>query len=141
MDDPSSAVKQYCEQHGFSRLVRDGGLDYLLRRWDRIVAHVDEGYHGLFVEYLNDMDARRILNELLPIASAEERAGFERLVPPLDDRFLRATRPVDFCIWGKETAAKCGYRHDRDWWYYRVPTNLSRVSDREEWEGGLVPYL
>jgi hypothetical protein len=83
MDSPSPAVRKFCEQRKFSRFVRDGGIDYLLRRWTRIVAHVEEGYHGIFEEYLNDMDARRIMSELLPIASDEERARAEAVVPEL----------------------------------------------------------
>ena len=53
------------------------------------MAHVEEGYHGISEEYLNDMDARRIMSELLPIASDEERARAEAAAPALDERFSR----------------------------------------------------
>jgi len=92
------------------------------------VAHVEEGYNGIFEEYLNDMDARRITNELLPIASDEERARAEAVVPGLDERFFKVTVPVDSCIWGGKIAANYGYRPDRDWWYYRLPIDVSRAS-------------
>jgi hypothetical protein len=130
---PSPTVRKYCEQRGFSRFVCNGGFDYLLRCWERIVAHVDEGYQGSIDEYLNDMDVRRIINELLPLASDEEQDKVERVGPSLDGRFLKATCPVDSCIWGQENAAKYDYRRDRDWWYYRIPINLGRVSDQDKW--------
>jgi hypothetical protein len=128
MDSPSPAVRKFCEQRKFSRFVRDGGIDYLLRRWTRIVAHVEEGYHGIFEEYLNDMDARRIMSELLPIASDEERARAEAVVPELDERFFKVTVPVDSCIWGPQREADYGYRPDHDWWYYRLPIDVSLAS-------------
>jgi len=128
MGTPSPAVRKFCEQRRFSRLVRDGGIDYLLRRWTRIVAHVEEGYHGIFEEYVNDMDARRIMSELLPIASDEERARAEAVVPSLDGRFFKVTVSVDSCIWGAEAEANHGYRRDHDWWYYRLPIDVSRAS-------------
>jgi hypothetical protein len=128
MDTPSPAVREFCERRGFSRFVRDGGIDYLLRRWARIVAHVEEGYDGMFEEYLNDMDARRIMSELLPVASDEERARAEAVIPSLDERFFKVTVTVDSCIWGAEAEANYGYRHDHDWWYYRLPIDVSRAS-------------
>lgn len=127
---PSPDVSRYCEQRGFSSRVREGGFGYLLDRWTKIVAEVETGYRGLFDEYLNDMDAREILDELATYASDGEWAEVEARLPSLDDRFRAATRPVDLCIRGERNAAKHGYRPDPDWWYFRVPTNLERVADR-----------
>ncbi len=98
------------------------------------MAHVGEGYHGLFPEYQNDMDARQIINELLPLGSDAERARVEASMPSLDDRFIKVTRPVDSCIYGEGHAAIHDCSRERDWWYYRIPTDLSRVSDREMWQ-------
>src|SRR5437763_4377769 len=120
---PSPDVGRYCEQRGFSSRVREGGFGYLLDRWTKIVGEIEAGYRGLFDEYLNDMDARKIIDELATYASDEEWSEVEALLPSLDDRFLAATRPVEHCIWGERNATKHGYRADRDWWYFRVPTN------------------
>jgi hypothetical protein len=128
MDTSSPAVRKFCEQRRFSRFARDGGIDYLLRRWTRIVAQVEEGYHGIFEEYLNDMDARRIISELLPIAGDEERARAEAVLPALDERFFKVTVPVDSCIWRAQAEANHGYRPAHDWWYYRLPIDVSRAS-------------
>lgn len=130
---PSLDVRRYCEERGFSSRVCEGGFDYLLERWTKIVAAVEEGYRLCFDEYLNDMDARKIIDELATYASDGEWAEVEDLLPSLDDRFHVATRPVEVCIWGEGNAAKHGYGADRDWWYFRVPTNLERVGDRGRW--------
>ena len=95
---PSPDVSRYCEQRGFSSCVRDGGFDYLLDCWAKTVAEVETGYRGLFDEYLNDMDARKIIDELATYASDDEWAQVEALLPHLDERFCAATRPVEVCI-------------------------------------------
>ena len=87
MSSPSPGVRQYCEERGFSQNVREGGLEYLLRGWEHIVAEIEGGYQALLDEYLNDMDGRHIISELLPIATAEEKAKAEGTMPSLDDRF------------------------------------------------------
>ena len=130
---PSPDVSRYCEQRGFSSRVREGGFGYLVDRWTKVVADVETAYRGIFDEYLNDMDARKIIEELATYATDNEWAQVEAVLPSLDDRFHAATRPVEVCIWGELNAAKHGYRADRDWWYFRVPTNLERVGDRGRW--------
>ena len=130
---PSPDVSRHCEQRGFSSRVCEGGFGYLLDRWTKIVAEVETGYRRLFDEYLNDMDARKIIDELATYASDDEWAEVEALLPSLDDRFHAATRAVEACIRGERNAAKYGYRADQDWWYFRVPTNLERVADRGRW--------
>jgi hypothetical protein len=130
---PSPDVSRHCEQRGFSSGVREGGFGYLLDRWTKIVAEIETGYRGLFDEYLDDMDARRIIDELATHASEEEWAEVEAMLPSLDARFHAVTRPVEVCIWGEHNAAKHGYRADRDWWYFRVPSNLERARDRGRW--------
>jgi hypothetical protein len=97
------------------------------------VAHVVAGYRLSFEEFLNDMGARRIIDELGTYGSDDEWAAVEAVLPSLDARFLAATRPVETCVWGERNVAKYGYRPDRDWWYYRVPLVLSRVTDRDRW--------
>jgi hypothetical protein len=130
---PSPDVRRYSEEQAFSRLVCEGGFDYLLNRWARTVTAVEGGYRSLYDEFLNDMDARRIIDALATYADDDEWAGVEAVLPSLDARFLAATRPVETCVWGERNVAKYGYRPDRDWWYYRVPQDLSRVTDRGRW--------
>ena len=130
---PSRDVRQRCEERGFSRHACEGGFDYLLQRWTKIVASVESGYRLLFDEYLNDMDSRKIIDELATYASESEWDDVEAALPSLDNRFFAATRPTSACIWGEHVAIQRGYRPDRDWRYYRVPSDLSQVPDRDRW--------
>jgi hypothetical protein len=133
MKNPSPAIRQYCTEHGFSEMVREGGLDYLLEGWRMTVSEVVEGYTGLFDEYLNEMDGRKIIDELLPLADVKERETVEAFLPSLDDRFIQATLPTDSFIWGENVAQKHDYQPGRDWWYYRIPSNLDHVEDIDAW--------
>jgi len=129
----SPDVSRYCERRGFSRHVCEGGFGYLLGRWTKIVAAVEAGYGLLLDEYLNDLDARRIIDELATHASDEEWADVEAVLPSLDERFVEATRPVSACAYGATDEQKSRYDRGRHWYYFRVPQDLSLVPDRERW--------
>jgi hypothetical protein len=131
--EPSPLVREYCERSGFSERVCLGGIDYLVESWRQTTDQIFKGYRGLFDEYLNDMDARRIINELMPITSESERTRIHDPLSVLDGYFREATQPCETCVWGDEWAAKHGYDPDRDWWYYRLPRILDFVEDRETW--------
>lgn len=133
MTEPSQAVREYCKRSGFSDQVCRGGLDYLLGSWRRTVDEIVEGYRGLFDEFLNDMDGRRIISELMPIATEVERSRTIDQLSRLDNSFLDATLEYEACIWGDDQAAKRRYNRERDWWYYRRPKVLDFVEDRDAW--------
>jgi hypothetical protein len=97
------------------------------------VGDVVEGYTALFDEYLNEMDGRRIIDELLPLADAAERVMVEASLPVLDNSFIEATLPTDSCIWGEDVAQRHEYQPGRDWWYYRIPSDLGRLEDPDAW--------
>ena len=101
--------------------------------WQRTVGDVVEGFTGLFDEYLNDMDRRRIIDELLPLADDTERRMVAASLPALDDDFFKATLLTSSCIWGEDVAEKHEYHPGHDWWYYRIPSNLGRVEDPDAW--------
>lgn len=133
MSKPSDAVVEFCKQRGYSERVCAGGLDYLLKTWDRVVRDILAGYKRLFDEFLNDMDCRMIINELLPIATDAERDAVLLPLSSLDRSFHEATVMSSSCIWGDDNAAKCGWTSSKDWWYYRVPRTLDFVEDVEAW--------
>jgi hypothetical protein len=130
---PSPDVRRYSEARRFSRNIREGGFDYLLRRWTNIVAAVEAGYRLTFYEYLNDLDARRIIDELATHASDEEWAEVEAALPSLDERFRKATQPVNASLYGGSDEQKSKYHPDRDWYYFRESVDLSHVRDRVRW--------
>lgn len=133
MIQPSQPVREYCIQRGFAARVCNEGLDYLLATWQRTVCEILEGYRGLFDEYLNDMDGRQIISELVPLATEAERKSVLDELSLLDHSFFKVTRSLEACIWGADQAARHGYEPNENWWYYRIPQNLDSAEDRDAW--------
>lgn len=122
MQKGAEAIRGYCRRRNYADFVIEGGLDYLILRWERDVQEIATGYTGgMLDEYLNDMDGRRIINEVWPLASAEQVACYQRRLEEADKRFFAATVPAEACIWGEENEAKYHYLPEVNWWYYRVP--------------------
>ena len=124
VDDP---VRKMLRERGASSQAVRGGLEYLLRRWRDTVAEV-ERMTGTppaadMDEYLNDIDARQLLQDALAVATGDQKARVAEEVAALDERFRAATKPVLVGIWGAKNAAKAGWTAERNWWYFRVPRN------------------
>src|SRR5690349_15137244 len=68
-------VRENCRQRRYADHVILGGLDGLVERWEERVASIADserlGY--LVEEYCNDLAGRRILWEVLPLATEEQR--------------------------------------------------------------------
>ena len=89
------ALAEYCRRRGYSELVVEGGLEYLLSMWERTVAEIETGYTGIIIEYENDLDRRRIIHKLWPLTSAEQQIRFGLRLEEADERFAAATEPTD----------------------------------------------
>jgi hypothetical protein len=115
-----SARRFLLERHYPDHVV-EGGLERLLRHWEDVAESVAQGEVQYQDDYLNDMDGRAILEELLPHLEASERAEAQRRLARADARLRTQLIPTSGCIWGEENARKHGYSRERDWWYYHRP--------------------
>jgi hypothetical protein len=118
------AIRDYSLTRGYSTKVVDGGLAYLLSDWERTVQSIASGEPQYLDDYLNDMDARRIIEELLPLATPEERAQYDQPLGVADKQFHAVTIPTGACIWGVENERQHGWERSREWWYYRRPQHV-----------------
>ena len=121
MDDP---VRKYCLQMGYAKHVVEGGLEYLLATWERTTEEIGTGYSLGFDDFLNDMDGRRILAEVLVVATEEQKQSIESRLKKADYLFISSTVESLGCIWGKDNEKQLGYSREKDWYYYRVPVGL-----------------
>jgi hypothetical protein len=128
MIDP---IKEYCRKKGYANHVVKGGLKYLVTNWERTVASITNGYSFGLDDYLNDMDGRKILNEVLDIATDEQKNLIEARIKIADESFFSLTSLSPRCIWGELNELKYGYSRDKDWWYYRIPIKLPERSIEE----------
>ena len=82
---------------------------------------IESGYTGMILEYVNDLDGRRIAHELWPLTSAEQQIRFGPRLEAADQRFAAATEPID-----KSFSLAVRKNPDRyppivRWLYYKVP--------------------
>jgi hypothetical protein len=113
-------VRDFLRHRGSAAHVVEGGVAGLLKGWERAVASVDRGYRLTLDDYLNDLDGRQILAEIvsaLPGAMTTSQA--ERLATA-DARLRAATRPGP-CLWGEANARAQGWTPRSSWWYFRHP--------------------
>lgn len=102
--------------------VIDGGLDYLVEAWKRIATHVEVGDEvWMWEEWLNDLDTRELLQDLLDNVPESRRAVAE--IEAADARFRRAAIATEQCAWGERNARRHGWTRDRNWWYWTEPPN------------------
>jgi hypothetical protein len=121
MNDP---IREYCRQKGCADFVVEGGLDYLIPTWERIVDSVVKGEPQYQDDYLNDVDTRQIIAEVLPIATESQREAILERLEAADKRMHSAVVPTKECIWGKENAEQYGWSREEQWWYFTRPRNV-----------------
>jgi hypothetical protein len=122
----ADTVRAYLQSRNYADFVVRDGLAGLVRSWERTVTSVVAGEEQEQDDYLNDMDGRRILEEALQVAPAEEQAQWVGRVRIADERIRAKLVPTSECLWGEENAARYGYSREHDWWYYHRPQNVEQ---------------
>ncbi|WP_088894926.1 hypothetical protein [Leptolyngbya ohadii] len=115
------AIQEYCKHRKFASFVIENGLDYLIPTWEKTVLEIKTGYTSMREEYLNDMDTRKIIDEVWSLASDEQIEQYQDRLQAADKVYFDSTVPVEDCIWGSENEIKYGYSKEQHWWYYHVP--------------------
>ena len=112
-------VRAYLAEAEYGHHVVDGGLDYLRTEWDRVASEAENGATWVSEEWVNDLDARQIIHELLE--NVPEAAVIRSQVEITDRRFRAAVRMTDECAWGEANAERHGWTRDENWWYWTEP--------------------
>ena len=117
----SDSARRYLRERGYPPHVIDGGLARLLRDWDLIARSVAAGEVQYQDDYLNDMDGRSMLADMIPHLDPQQQSEARERVAEADARIRPHLNPTASYIWGEENAQKYGYSRDRHWWYYHRP--------------------
>jgi hypothetical protein len=118
MKDP---VRDYLRDRGCGEHVIEGGLEGLVESWEKTVRQVEEGYSLTLDDYLNDLDARQLIADALPVASDQQLAESRALLSRADQKMRSLTEPVKGCLWGEEVAEEEGWTAEDNWWYFARP--------------------
>ena len=110
----SSDVQQFAplERRWTERAKFELTVPELIRRWERFVVKVEQGYASLIEEYQNDLDTRKLLQEAIEELRDGTAQRLSDMLRPWDRRFEAATVPSDPPIWRG------------GWWAERMPKIL-----------------
>jgi hypothetical protein len=119
----SNQVRDFLVEKGCPLHVAERGLIGLVESWEKVVQSVENGYSLTLDDYLNDLDARQLLEEALAVATVNERINLETRIMHADDLMKGLTRRASVCLWGDELAEEEGWNSKKNWWYYACPVD------------------
>ena len=119
----SEEVREFLREKGCSFQVAERGLPGLVESWEKVVKSVEAGYSLTLDDYLNDLDARQLLEEALEVAPLAEQQNFEERIRQADDQMRGLTTRSSVCLWGDELAEEEGWTQKKNWWYYACPVD------------------
>lgn len=89
-------------------MLRRNGLNYLIPTWKLFSEKYADTEEEIY-EWLNDLDTRRIIDEVLSAFSENERIEITQELKPIDDNVLAKTFEVNECVWGDKIEKECKY--------------------------------
>jgi hypothetical protein len=116
-------ARDYLRERGCGEHVVEGGLEGLVENWEKTVRQVEEGYSLTLDDYLNDLDGRQLIAEVLAVAGDQRRAAIEARLDRADEKMRSLTEPTAGCLWGEEVAEEEGWTAQENWWYFARPIN------------------
>ena len=114
-DDP---IRRFLRARGVADHVVEGGIEGLMAAWEQTAAAIEAGYSLTLDDYLNDLDARQILEVVLSAMPDPDGPLLDRL-RAADARVRAATVPARQCVWGD--GGSRGWTERRNWWYFVIP--------------------
>jgi len=119
--DASDPVRDFLRQRGCPDHVIKNGLRGLIENWEEVVESVARSYRLGLDDYLNDLDGRQLLEEVLVVAPKEKRAEYLERLRRVDERMKTLVEPAGRCLWGDEVAESEGWTAGKNWWYFSKP--------------------
>ena len=118
-----SDVRQFLESRGCPDDVIESGTAGLVEAWEHAAEQVEGGYPLGLDDYLNDLDGRQLLENLLEAVPGAGTPALEKRLHAADEKMRAATRRVNECLWGSRVAEAEGWNADDHWWYFAVPAS------------------
>jgi len=117
----SDEVREFLDARGCPDDVVEGGVEGLLAAWEKTAQQVERGYPLGLDDYLNDLDGRQLLEDVLKEVPEARTPDVADRLHRADARMRGAVRRVDECLWGSRVAEAEGWNADDEWWYFAIP--------------------
>ncbi len=118
-------VRAFLREKGCGEHIVERGVEGLVESWEKIAQSVEDGYSLGLDDYLNDMDARQLLDDSLIFATPSQVEGLLDRITRADMLMRSLTERVPRCLWGDEVAAEERWTPVRNWWYFSRPINAN----------------
>ena len=119
-------ITQYLQKKGSAEHVIKGGVQYLLESWKNTVTQELENKDYIWEEYLNDLDSRELLAEIVKIVDMGTAKLITTNLANLDKLFIEKTE-ASKCVWGENNKIRNNWDPKVNWWYFRIPKMLAQL--------------
>lgn len=130
------AIRRMLRARGVADHVVQGGLEGLVAAWEHTAAAIEQGYALTLDDYLNELDARQILEVVLRASPEPDGPLLDRM-RAADARVRAATVPSTRCVWGGGGVP--GWTERRNWWYFVIPRHPGADLADDLARGGFDP--
>ncbi len=114
-------VMRFLTARGCPDDVAKAGLEGLVAAWERTGLQVRAGYPLGHDDYLNDVDGRQLIEEIVAAVPAAGSARLLSRIEAADVAMQEAIVPTDECLWGDELADREDWTPGDNWWYFGLP--------------------
>lgn len=95
-------------------------LNKQIEDWWRTVTKRIYDSNYLWEEYLNDLDGRDIIEQVLPHLDKKSKESVLPILKQIDDEFIANTKDSK-CVWGEINEKDNNWNKKSHWYYYRLP--------------------
>jgi hypothetical protein len=120
-------VRELLRARGCPESVVSGGLEGLVGDWQAAVEQAERGWSLGLDDWLNELDGRQLVADVLEVASSHERTRATRRLEALDARMRDAGERVERCLWGERVASAHGWNPADEWWYWTLPRHRGQA--------------
>jgi len=114
-------VSRFLRARGCPDDVVAGGIEGLVENWERTAEQVRAGYPLGLDDYLNDVDGRQLVEEVVAAVPTAASAALLERIESADIAMQDVVTPVDECLWGDALAEREGWTPGDNWWYFGLP--------------------
>ena len=114
-------VTRFLRGRGCPNDVANAGLEGLVESWERTAAQVRGGYPLGLDDFLNDVDGRQLIEDLVAAVPGAAEPAMLLRIQAADLAIQESIVSTDECLWGDAIAESEGWTPADNWWYFGLP--------------------